>query len=214
MTKEITDIQTEKKHSSNRSIFVNDKLFCEVDALTAARLSLRIGMEIDEQMEKDLLFDENLVKCKSYAFDLLTARSHSAKELSKKMKIKGFNDEAINRIVELLEKLGYVKDEKFAKEWVESRMLNRPKGKIALEHELLSKGIDKTTVKRVVGEIDEVEEGKMAWQLAKKRLKNYAGLNKITIKRRLYSYLLRRGFSSEITSEVLRKLDKDTRNLL
>lgn len=206
MLKRITDIQIQKKHSSNRSIFVNGEFFCEVDAVTAARFGLRIGMEVDEELEKELSFDEQFTKCKSYAFDLLIRRSYSAKELSDKMKAKGFTPEAINRTLELLEKLGYVKDEKFAKEWVENRIMNKPKGKIVLEHELLAKGIDKDTVDRVLAEIDDSEEKEMAFQLAQKRLKAYKNLNRITIKRRLFSYLLRRGFSSEIVSDVIRKL--------
>jgi regulatory protein len=206
MFKQITDIRIQRKHSSNRTIFVNREFFCEVDAVTAARLGLRIGMEVDEELEKELSFDEQFTKCKSYAFDLLIRRSYSAKELSDKMKTKGFTPEAINRTLELLEKLGYVKDEKFAKEWVESRIRNKPKGKIALEHELLAKGIDKTTVERVLEEIDDAEEVEIALNLAKKRLKAYKNLNHITVKRRLFSYLLRRGFSSEIVSGVIRKL--------
>jgi regulatory protein len=201
----ITDIRTQKRRSSY-SLFINGDLFCEVDATTVAKLGLRKGMEVDEQLAKKLGLEGQLARCKKYAFDLLIKRSYSSKELSDKLKSKGFTNDLVSQTRQLLEKLGYLKDEKFAKEWVESRKRSRPKGKIVLERELLSKGIAKATVNRVLEDFDESEEREMASALAKKRLKAYASLSQVAARRRLFSYLLRRGFSSEIVSDVMREL--------
>lgn len=113
------------------------------------------------------------------AFHFLSFRSRSEKEMRDFLKKKEVVeiDETINKLKEL----DFINDAKFAKEFVESRSKNKPKGKKALMIELARKGIKIENI-----EIDEKE-------LATKAISRKSFKNKEQMQRFLYS----RGFSWE-----------------
>lgn len=204
--KRITDIKSLSKRSSRYKIYLDNELFGEIDEVSIKKYGIRVGMEIEEKLLKKLVSEDEIAKAKSYAFHLLTQRSYSCKGMTDKLKRKGFSEETIKTTIETLEKLGYIKDEEFARNWVESRKRLKPKGKFALRNELYRKGIDKTTVDCVLAEIDESEERKMARRAAEKRVKRYRKLDSEVAKRRLFNFLCQRGFESVIAQEITEEL--------
>ena len=53
-------------------------------------------------------------------------------------------------------------------------------------------------------------EEEIVEKVAKERLNRLKGLDPVSVKRRLYSYLLRRGFSPEIVNDIVMRLCKHT----
>jgi len=66
MKRQITEIQVQKKHPSRRSIFLDGKFFCGVSDEVAVKFHLKRGMEIDDDELKELLYEEEFSKAKSY----------------------------------------------------------------------------------------------------------------------------------------------------
>ncbi len=68
------------------------------------------------------------------------------------------------------------------------------------------KGIKDETIEKVLKEYfeDEEEELNLAKNLLEKRKKRYENLDKNVAKRRMMSFLLRRGFSYEIVKQALK----------
>jgi len=214
MKRKITEIQMQKK-SSRRNIFLDGQFFCGVDYELVVKFGLRVGLEIDEERLKKLVEEEEIHKAKNYVFDLLMRRSYTQKEMIDKLKRKEFSERAISATIETLKRLGYIKDESYAEDWVESRKRLKPKGRKALREELTKKGIDKGIIDRVVAGIDDEEEREMALRAAQKQAVHYKGLDQKVAKRRLYGFLLRRGFEYRtiggVVKEVLGDLDEDER---
>lgn len=198
----VTNIKSASKRSSRYKIYLDNEFFGDVDGELVIKYGMRVGKEIDEESLKKLIYENEISKAKNYAFDLLTRRSYSRKEILDKLGRKEFSEDAIKISIETLERLGYIKDEEFARNWVESRKRLKPKGKFALRDELYKKGIDQAIVERVLAEINPSEEREMARRAAEKKVKGYRKLDQKVAKRRLFSFLQRRGFEFEIAREI------------
>lgn len=150
--------------------------------------------------------DLSFSKAENYAFRLLKFRMRSEKELYQRLKRKKFEEGTIERVIAFLKEKGFINDMEFAKAWVESRM-KRPLGFRRINEELQTKGVDKKIIEDTLATAkSNYNEDDIVLELAKKRLKRLAGLEPRKIKSRLYSYLLRRGFSPDIVSDIINQV--------
>lgn len=146
---------------------------------------------------------ELLQKAKEYAFLLLKFRLRSEKELCQRLKKKRFHEEIIRETVSFLKDKGFIDDNLFAKTWIESR-LKKPLGLRKIKQELNLKGIDKEIIDTQISEIKkDYCEQDLVKKIAKVRLSKLKGIEPRKAKRRVYAYLLRRGFSPEIIIDAL-----------
>jgi len=148
-------------------------------------------------------FIDLLSKAKNYAFLLLKFRPRSEKEIRVRLKKKKFDQEIIEETVAFLKDKDFINDNYFAKAWVESR-LKRPLGLRRIKEELKVKGIDKEIIDSQIGEIKKsYSEEDIVTEIARERFNRLKNIERELAKRRLYAYLLRRGFSPEIVINVL-----------
>ena len=206
MKKRITDIQIDEETSFHRILFLDGVHFDSVDAGCIPKFGLRIGLEIEAEVLQKLVAAYEGMQAKNYALELLSNQSYSRSQMIDQLGQKGFAPQAIDITLEDLEQLGYIRDENFAKRWVNRRRRSKPKGKKMLQHELVNKNVDKTTADRVLAEIDDAEEASAAMQLAQKQIKRYQSLAPQVAKRRLHGFLLRRGFDYETVQNVIERV--------
>jgi regulatory protein len=149
---------------------------------------------------------DSLKKAKNYAFLLLKFRTRSEKEIYQRLKKKKFNEEIIKKTISFLKDKNFIDDDYFAKAWIESR-LRRPLGLRRIKEELRLKGIDKEIIDC---QIEKVKEGYLeediVLKLAKTRLSKLKGIEPQKAKSRIFSFLLRRGFSPQIVIDVINQL--------
>jgi len=110
----------------------------------------------------------------------------------------------VDSVMERLTELGYADDEAFIHWWVQQRSSAAPRGKRVIVLELIGKGIPRELAERyVAGHRDTEAEFGLAKQVAGKRRTRLFGLQESERRRKLYAYLLRRGFTSEIALRVV-----------
>lgn len=144
-----------------------------------------------------------LEKARNYAFLLLKFRLRSERELYQRLKRKKFDEQIIRETLCFLKDKGFINDETFAKTWMASR-LKRPLGLKRIAQELRAKGIDKEIIDSQVTEIKKsYSEQDLVSQLAKIKLDKLKDTDPRIAKRRVYAYLLRRGFPPEIVADVI-----------
>ena len=80
-------------------------------------------------------------KCYSAALKMLIRREHSQLELSKKLKLKGFNDADIKKSIDLLIEQRYQSDERFSEAFILMRY-NQGKGPVIISSELKKRGFE------------------------------------------------------------------------
>jgi regulatory protein len=141
------------------------------------------------------------------AFDtaayFLSFKDRTVKELSDKLKEKGYDAEEIEEAISKMTDYGYLDDEKYAKMYFKANM-NR-KGISLIRRELFSKGIDKSVVHSILenGEVDLDSETKAVRGIYNRRFSDL-DISDDRQKRKIYSYFQRRGFSFDVINRVLR----------
>lgn len=109
------------------------------------------------------------------------------------------NDE----IIQKLKSLDFLNDDRFTKAYVHDNYNLKHKGKNRIRQELKNKGINESTIDIYLNEIGKESEVEKALELAKKRREFMKNLPILTQKRRLYGFLVRRGFEPKISLTVI-----------
>ena len=149
-----------------------------------------------------------LQKAKDYAFLLLKFRLRSENELRQRLKKKKFDADIIEMTLFFLKDKGFIDDNYFAKTWIESR-IKKPLGIRRLKAELSIKGINKAIIDTQIDEIKKsYSEEDIVGGIAKGRLNKLKGIDPQKAKKRVYAYLLRRGFSPEVVIDVLNQIER------
>ena len=145
-----------------------------------------------------------LQKARGYAFLLLKFRPRSENEIRQRLKNKKFNSEIIESTVSFLKDKGFIDDNYFAKTWIESR-IKKPLGIRRLKAELNIKGVNKEIIDTQINEIKKsYAEEDIVGGIARDRLNKLKGIDPQKAKKRVYAYLLRRGFSPEVVMDVIK----------
>lgn len=161
---------------------------------------------------------ESLMRA-SYRF--LSYRSRSEKELrdflEKKLKVwKVAGQSSVNKTMTRLAELGYIDDRKFVAWWVRQRSTFRPKGIRGLKFELMKKGISRELIEEVLskntGEEDVFDEYAVAQKAILKKSVLLSHLPTIEQKKRLYTFLAQRGFSSDTIGKIIDGIGKKDYN--
>ncbi|MZH02229.1 MAG: regulatory protein RecX [Nitrospinae bacterium] len=151
--------------------------------------------------------DQEVLKtAKSQAFKHLSYRDRSKKEVAQYLKKKGHTPSVIQTTVQELEKLNYINDQRFAVEWGRWRVEVKRFGRKRLQHELSAKGVSSSIIETALSDLyDSHPEQDLALACANKKLASLHGLEPEKKKRRLAQFLQRRGFSSDIIYETLKR---------
>ena len=147
-----------------------------------------------------------LVKAKSDALRLLSFKPRSVKELCDKLRCKRYDNELVDKVVDQLKRQGFLDDDKFGRLAAHSSVHTRPMGRRRLEMELERKGLSKETVRKSLESLGDYDEKQAARDLVSGRFQRMTGLSAEKKKARLFGFLRRRGFPTDVIFSVLSEL--------
>ncbi len=139
-------------------------------------------------MEQDLF---------AYACKLLGRQSYTRAALARKLAGRG-EAENVKIVLDRLAESGYIDDRAFAQNYIQSRSARHPSGRRLLEMKLKSKGVPDTIIKETLNELEPETEEAAAQKLAAKKAALLKNLEPMARKKRVFQFLLNRGFSPEI----------------
>lgn len=146
------------------------------------------------------------------ALSLLAVRPRSAHELRQRLLGAEHEAEAVDEAVDRLRAWELLDDADFAREWVRGRRSRRGKAAGALRAELQAKGVADRHIDAALAEIDVSDEFEKATELIRGRLERRAARassvapgspDHLREKRRLVSFLERRGFTGGLAMSVV-----------
>ncbi len=152
------------------------------------------------------------------ALRFLEARQRSTAEVRRRLLSAGYGEDLVEGAVNRLVDLSVLDDEAFARAWVESRDRAHPRGQRALQQELSVRGVDRTTIARILGERDAaaLSDGDAApdADAARRLMERHArALARVADPRarrqRAYALLARHGFDPETCRSVAAALAGD-----
>ncbi|MBU0572526.1 RecX family transcriptional regulator [Patescibacteria group bacterium] len=191
-----------QRNKKRVNVYLDDKFSFGIDLENLVKLDLKIGKEYSEKEIKEIIKKAEFQKTYDKIIRYSTLRPRSKREVEmwlRKYKVhESLHEELFNK----LKRLELLDDAKFAKWWVDQRMAFRPRGKRALTAELRQKGVDQETIKEVLVKI-EIDETKVAKDLLKKYQYKWEKLPKSERKRKISSYLARKGFGWETIKQTV-----------
>jgi regulatory protein len=146
--------------------------------------------------------DDDFRKALQYAFLLLKYRDRSEKELLQRLGRKGFTEETGAKVVSFLKVKGFVDDARFAESLKRMAVEQKQLGKRGVINYLISKGIPGEIIEGLSGDDEDYLE--TAESLVARKMRHLKGLDDITVKRRLWGVLARKGFSPDIIRRVMK----------
>lgn len=129
------------------------------------------------------------------ALGLLAVRQRSRRELRTRLLQAGFEPEAVDAELVVLEEVGLIDDEAFARSVAEQGAGRRMQGRRAVAASLSAKGVDRGTIERALDGLDGPGEEERAFALARSRASRLAGAPPQAAARRLTEFLARRGYA-------------------
>lgn len=148
--------------------------------------------------------DDGVDSALKYALKLLGYRDRSLAEMRRKLAGKGFRDEVIDRTLSYLEGKGFVDDRKLAELLRRDAVERRHLGAQGVRSCLLRRGI----AADIADEISAAGNDYLgsAALFIEKRLRSMRHLDSVTLKRRLWGLLARRGYAPDEIRQVLEKM--------
>ena len=134
----------------------------------------------------------------------LARGAKSKHQLRKILEQREIPSEIAERVLERFDEVGLIDDEAFAETIVNSRLNFKGLAKSSIKRELAEKGVESFIVEAATAEITSETEFEVAKNLAAKRYRQVAHLDKASRDRRLAGYLGRKGYSSNIVFAAIR----------
>jgi len=144
-------------------------------------------------------------KALSMAYRYLSFKDRTELELVNYLDKKGFSEAIISEVIEKLKHYNYLNDEKYMKNFHQYQSKSKGYGPLRIQYNLQQKGINKNTYQEFENEQDS-DYYSMALKQGHKKLKDKRDLDSL---RKLYSFLLRRGYPFDIVSKVINTLKEE-----
>jgi regulatory protein len=182
-------------------ITVDGDFWAEIDAAVAIENGIRKGVEFSqEELDTVRVVGERPVAM-GRALNLLGYRARSEAEIRDRLQRYGYVRETIDAVVLRLRELGYLDDVEFARE--KAREKARRYGPRRVSVELRKSGVGEALAREVVKEEfagrSEVGEARSA------AARRYNERGSDAEARRVYGFLVRRGYSAEACAQVARE---------
>ena len=158
-------------------------------------------------MEGESLDDERVTEAVSRSLAHLQKRDRTRKQVEQHLAAAGTEPEVVASAVEELERLGYVDDERFARNYAEDRRSLDGWGSERIAARLVEAGIDPGLVEAVAGSRDRAEELADAVGLLARRLPGAPGDDRE--RERALGLLVRRGYEKELAYDAVRAFERE-----
>lgn len=140
---------------------------------------------------------------------LLAASPKSSEELRKKLASKGFSAVSVEKTLEQLSDQGVLDDARYARDLVTRLTFGKAAGRHKIAFELKRHGVSKTVRQEILGTISNADEVGRALEQARIKWAGWKGLDPQKRKKRLYDFLVRKGYDFQIAQDVLEKLSRE-----
>jgi regulatory protein len=195
------EITRVRERRGRARIFVDGEFWAEIDADVAVERGLREGVALGlEELEAARVAGERALAM-NRALHFLGYRARSRSEVRERLRRYGYGEETVRAVIGRLEELGYLDDEEFARTVVREKA--RRYGPRRVSADLRRSGVDTELAQGIVEEeFAERSEVEAARSAAARR---YNRRGSDAEARRVYGFLMRRGYSADVCAEVARE---------
>ncbi|SOC00112.1 regulatory protein [Ureibacillus xyleni] len=199
----ISKITRQKNNPERYNIYLDEKYAFAVDESTLIKFGLTKGKLLEQFDIDEINYEDEIAKAFNRAIQYLSFQMRSEYEVKKKLLDAGFGESVVLEAIRKLEKIGLLNDETYSKALLETRKKTAKKGPRAIKQDLIKKGIDKETQKKVLDSFTYNEQLNIAMDLAEKTVRANSKKTPMQIKQKVQDVLLRKGYSYSVLNEIL-----------
>jgi len=206
----ITAISGSARAAGRFDLFVDHQPAARLGIQGIERLRLRVGLPIDAKLADEIAEEATISRAYDRAMMMLAVRGRASGELKRLLVRKGEGAKVVAAVVDRLSDAGFLDDDAFARQFARSKSTSGTSRR-RIEMELTRKGVDRgiaaTAVQETFAE-EHVNEQVAIDLAAEKKLRTLGKVDEQTRRRRLYSYLARRGFDPDAINGVMGRLPR------
>jgi regulatory protein len=138
---------------------------------------------------------------------MLAARGRASADLKRVLIRKGEPADQVTVAIERLERAGFIDDASFARQFTRSKAVGAGLSKRRLQQELSKRGVARDVSNEAIETVyveEGVDEEASIERVARKKMRSLMSVDSATRRRRLYSFLARRGYDSDAIARVIR----------
>jgi len=208
---EITELKTLPGPGERMEIHLDGSAYRTLPARIVLSAQLVVGAVLTDAELAELDASADQGACMDAALGYLSYRARSGTELRRHLR-KKYAAEVVDQAVQRCLDLGYVDDRGFAESFARDRIRLKPRGSRRIVSELRARGVSETDAKAGVEAAftaSERTEADLLQDLARRRWQRLRQREPAVARRRLTSYLLRRGFAHGEVRAVVDRLFSD-----
>ncbi len=202
----ITAITQQKKLPNRFNLFVDGKFEIGVDGSLIIKYDLKSGDPFSPALKHDLENDDRVEMAYMGLLNYIGYRERCEFEVHQWLFKKSYSDLEDDLVTRLKDK-NYLNDARFAKLFIRDRVKLKGWGPIRLRNELYSKRISKNIIEDELELIrDEYDFDQMATEQIQRKMK-YLASPTFKDKKRLWTFLQRRGFENSSITNALSQIE-------
>jgi regulatory protein len=192
----ITGIIPSANKPGRFDLLVDGRHEATVSIETIERLALAVGRAYDA-VRADVQRDAAVLATYDRALNMLALRARSSRELRRQLLRKGEPADQVDAVIARMQAIGFLDDRAFARDFARSKAVGAGMSRRRIQQELGRRGVARQTGEGAIADVfeeEQLDEGALVEQAARKKLRSLTKLDVETRKRRLYAYLARRGY--------------------
>ena len=208
----ITKIEVQKRNKDRSNVYIDNDYAFSLSNELVYKEGLKLNEKIDIERINAIAIEDNYIKCKTTALRIVEKSYKSEKELVDKLILKGYDNESINKTMDVLKEYNFINDENYVKMYVKDKL--KQVGKKKIKYDLAKKGISDKIIDEEIYNIDSEYEKNTAYNLAIKKYNTIAKreADRFKLSQKLYRFLLSKGYSYDIVSSVVKEITKVDHN--
>ncbi len=220
----VTGLTAVPRQLGRVAVDVDGAPFAVVPDDVATRLALCIHMAVSPEALAALVDEGAALRTYDRALRMLAARGRSVRELRRRLLAAREPEAHVDAALERLQGMGLLDDAEYARQLARSQMVGRGYASRRLQQELARRGVARDVADRAIdtvltedaapgsyGAESGVDLSTTIEKLARRKLRSLGSLDEDTRKRRLYAFLVRRGYDSDDIRTVIARLRAEER---
>ncbi len=202
----VTDIKYQKRGKERLNLYLDGEFAVGLSLKTFAEFGAHIGQELSPSEVENLKNAEQIQQALERARRYLRSRPRSEMEVRIRLQRYDYAEEIITRTIDRLRESGLVDDAEFAAFWLQNRMEFNPRSTHLVAWELKQKGIDPEIATVAIEGVDDEDE---AFRAGYKKAHSLSTADYAEFRRKLGSFLHRRGFNYGVIGSTVDRLWKE-----
>ncbi len=206
----ITAIEAQKKNPDRLSIYLDGVFAFGLPQALVVQHMLCKGCRIDEEKQRALLVEAQLVRAKEIALNFLSYQSRTEQEVIQKLREREITPDVIEQVIARFRELGYLNDQGFARSFAQSRLEGRGQGPRRIQMELKKRGVAEPHIREAISHLH--EQNDLPEAILPHAQKRWERLRKEPHpqkrRQKLLDFLLRQGVGFDLAQKVFHTLQQ------